>query len=53
MHEQIRKLEQQLFHLRGQVVSDASIKEEHDIERKLCELFECEDIMARHDVFVA
>jgi hypothetical protein len=47
MHKQIRKLEQQLFHLRGQVVSDAFVKEERDIERKLCKLFEYEEIMAR------
>jgi hypothetical protein len=29
------------------VISEASVKEERDIERKLCELFECEEIMAK------
>jgi hypothetical protein len=38
VHKQIRKLEQQLFFLRGQPVSEASVKEE---------VFECEEIMAR------
>jgi hypothetical protein len=47
VQKQIRRLEQQLFHLRGQAVSDSSLKEERDIERKLCDLFECEEIMAR------
>jgi hypothetical protein len=47
VHKQIRKLEQQLFFLRGQPVSEASVKEERDIECKLCPLFECEEIMAR------
>jgi hypothetical protein len=47
VHKQIWKLEQQLFFLRGQPVSEASVKEEHDIECKLCDLFECEESMAR------
>jgi hypothetical protein len=45
--KKIRRLEQQLFVLRGQQLSDASVREERDIERQLCELFECEEIMAK------
>jgi hypothetical protein len=45
--KKIRRLEQQLFFLRGQPLSDASLKEEREIEHQLCELFECEEIMAK------
>jgi hypothetical protein len=47
VHKQIRKLEQQLFFLHGQPVSEASVKEECDIECKPCDLFECEESMER------
>jgi hypothetical protein len=47
VRKQIRRYEQQLSFLRGQPVSDASLKEERDIEHKLGELFVCEEIMAR------
>jgi hypothetical protein len=46
IHKQIRKLEQQLFYLRGQPVSDANLMDERGIEGRLCDLFECEEIMA-------
>jgi hypothetical protein len=47
VQKKIRRLEQQLFFLRGQAMTDAMLKEERDIEHQLCELFECEEIMAR------
>jgi hypothetical protein len=47
VQKQIRKLEQQVHFLRGQPISDVTLKEEREIERKLCDLFECEEIMAR------
>jgi hypothetical protein len=47
VRKQIRKLEHTLFYLRGQPVTEANIQEERDVERKLCDLFECEEIMAR------
>uniref|UniRef100_A0ACD5ZWQ4 Uncharacterized protein n=1 Tax=Avena sativa TaxID=4498 RepID=A0ACD5ZWQ4_AVESA len=46
VRKQIRKLEQRLFFLRGQAVTEEYVKEERVIEQKLCDLFECEDIMA-------
>lgn len=46
VRKQIRHLEQQLFYLRGQPLSDATVKGERDTERRLCDLFECEEVMA-------
>jgi hypothetical protein len=47
VRNQIRRLEQKLLYLRCQLVNDEVLKEERDVELKLCDLFECEEIMAR------
>jgi hypothetical protein len=47
VRNQIRRLEQKLFYLRCQPVNDEVLKEECEVELKLCDLFECEEIMAR------
>jgi hypothetical protein len=47
VRKQIRNLEQKLFHLRGRQISKENLREERDIEQKLSDLFECEDIMAK------
>jgi hypothetical protein len=47
VRKQIRKLEKQLFFLWGQSVTEVNVKEEREVERKLCDLFECKEIMAR------
>jgi hypothetical protein len=47
IRKKIRRLEQKLFYLRGQSISDSIIQEERDVEQSLGELFESEEIMAR------
>jgi hypothetical protein len=47
VRKNIRKLEGRLRYIRGQPFSDLSLKEEREVERELCELFEREEIMAR------
>jgi hypothetical protein len=45
--KKIWRLEQQLFYLPGHHMSEFVIREERDVECALCELFECEVVMAR------
>jgi hypothetical protein len=47
VRKEIRKLEGRLRYIRGQILSDATVEEEREVERQLCELFEREEIMAR------
>jgi len=46
-HKEIRKLERRLARLRNDSATRPYSQEERDIERRLCELFEREEIMAR------
>ena len=45
--KEINKLEKQLARLRTNITTRIYSQEERDIERRLCELFEREEIMAR------
>jgi hypothetical protein len=47
VQKQIKKLERQLLYLRTGPCNAASLTETRDIERKLCELFKREEIIAR------
>lgn len=47
IRKEIKKLERQLAMLRSSSATPAFSVEERRIERKLCDLFECEEIMAR------
>ncbi|KAM0853806.1 hypothetical protein ACQ4PT_050835 [Festuca glaucescens] len=47
VRKQIKKMERQLLYLRTGPFSTASLTETREIERKLCELFEREEIIAR------
>ncbi|KAK1607761.1 hypothetical protein QYE76_031434 [Lolium multiflorum] len=43
----IQAMERKLRHLRQSPVSAESLAQEREVEQQLCELFECEEIMAR------
>lgn len=47
VRKEIMKLEKRLVRLRSSCTTPVYTDEERSIERKLCELFECEEIMAR------
>lgn len=47
VRKEIKKLEKRLATLRSSGTTSVYSEEERSIERKLCELFECEEIMAR------
>jgi hypothetical protein len=47
VQKEIMKLEKRLAKIRSSGTTPTYIDEERSIERKLCELFECEEIMAR------
>jgi hypothetical protein len=47
VRKQIKLLERRLFHLRSQAPTYAILQAERDAEHKLCDLFDCEEVMAR------
>jgi hypothetical protein len=47
VHREIARLERVLRSLRNAPVTAAGVAEEKQVERQLCELFECEEIMVR------